>query len=97
MKNTKRLLIIPGLVVILGLLSACSQAADEISEPDESAEGDEEETSEAPELEPLMEVQVAELPRPDEACIDCHTNEELLEGLAEEEEEDAEALSSGEG
>ncbi len=33
----------------------------------------------------------------DAICLDCHSNEELLRELAVEEEEDAEALSSGPG
>jgi len=33
----------------------------------------------------------------DDACLDCHTNEELLKELAVEEEADAESLSSGPG
>jgi hypothetical protein len=99
LRNTDKVLTILGLTLIAGALMACAQGADGVpvaSEADEAA--DEETTSEeGAGLAPLTDVQVAELPRPDEACIACHTNEELLQGLATEEEAEGEALSSGEG
>jgi hypothetical protein len=39
---------------------------------------------------------VAEEPANDQTCVDCHTNEETLKAVAEEEEV-AESLSEGEG
>jgi hypothetical protein len=38
-----------------------------------------------------------ESPASDQSCVDCHTNEEMLKAVAEEEVGDQEALSEGEG
>ncbi len=97
-----------GLLVIaaLGLLAACgpvdiedyipyddfatltAQAPTEVSFLDDSAEDADDGTPDA-----TATPEVAE----DANCQDCHSNQEVLEQLAVEEEAAGEALSSGEG
>jgi hypothetical protein len=99
LRNVDKVLIILGFTLIAGLTASCAQEVDGMPVASEVGEAaDEAATSEeGVEFAPLTDVQVAELPRPDEACIACHTNEELLQGLATEEEAEGESLSSGEG
>jgi cytochrome c5 len=100
LRDAARILILAALTLIVGMLAACAPTPGETASPESAEatpEATAEDTTETTEPAPETDAQEEEAPTLDDACIACHTNQELLEGLATEEEDVAESLSSGEG
>lgn len=89
------ILVLSGLAFIGAALASC---APDTSAPERQIPADEA-AAEAPVAVSIAEPQSEPLVAAfvEQACLDCHTDEERLKTLAVEEEEEAESLSSGPG
>ncbi|MBN1966156.1 MAG: hypothetical protein JW910_16020 [Anaerolineae bacterium] len=99
MKKRLWLFVVLGGVLAAAALSACGQ---DTSAPELGAKVDAlDDTGDlTPTAEPTSDdegMAVAQVAFTDQACLNCHTNQDILKALAVEEEETGESLSSGPG
>jgi hypothetical protein len=99
-KHLKHLSLVTGLLLIAGLTVSCRQAGTAVDL--DALLGDSVAEATQPAGTEAAEATQTELPAPsptpetDENCVNCHSNQELLQALATEAEPE-ESLSSGEG